>query len=229
MNGNLLFSNIRREIFFQSPLMFNVYAGVPDYKPGVIGVVDNCQKLAGVLLYNIISAKGVRSKFSSRSIITGGPLVNNNDPELISILLKEYHKVIAKEKVIYSQVRNINNFRILSNVFQLHHFTYQDHLAIHIDLTKEEERLVSEMHKKRYSNIKRVLKKNISVKQLQYEEALEDIITLMDRTYKRINVPGPPAALFYNAFHRLKNNVLILGAYTGSTLIGVACICCIKI
>lgn len=204
---------------FQSPLMFRLFKSVPLYQPGIIALKDHHETILGVLSYNIIRETGLKKIFSARSIITGGPLVKNNDPSLLSLLLQQYQETILGEKVIYSQVRNLVSVPGFNEAFLKHQFRYNDHLTIHIDLTKDIEILIHEMHKKRYSNIKRMMKKGISIRELAPGNS-HDLDAIITKTYNRINIPRPPAALFLNAFETLKGHVYMLGAFINNVLIG---------
>lgn len=205
---------------FQSPCMFRLYNSVPSYDPGVISIKDQNENISGILSYNIIREPGIKEKFSARSVITGGPLAKNNDPFIISMLLIRYQKIISEKKVIYSQIRNACRVDELSDVFFRNRFKYNDHLTIYLDLTKDTNTLISEMHPKRYSNIRRMMKKDITIRALKQEDA-DDLYRIVTKTYNRINMPRPPAALFLNALCNLKGRVLMLGSFTNNVLIGV--------
>lgn len=204
---------------FQSPSMYDLYCSVSTYHPGVIALVAEGDVCKGILLYNIIQEPGTKGKFSTRSIIMGGPLVEGDDAGLLAILLSAYCDTIKKTKAIYTQVRNLKQQPQNKEVYARYGFEFIEHLDIWIDLTKDEQQLAREMHKKRYANIKRAAKKNVTIKTLTPHSPLDEVIDLITRTYKRINTPCPPPQLFLNAVRHLKEQVIFVVAEYRQTII----------
>lgn len=90
---------------FQTPEMFDVYTNTQKYKPVFLAIVNNKEEILGILLAVIQKEySGVLGNFTSRSIIYGGPLIKNDDPDVLDFILKEYDEII-KKKAIYSQFR----------------------------------------------------------------------------------------------------------------------------
>ena len=81
---------------FQTTCMFNVYKSTPHCSAGVVTLEDNNGNILGLMVYSIIAEPGMKSRFSKRSIITGGPLVTNNDPTYTKVLLDSYKKLSGK-------------------------------------------------------------------------------------------------------------------------------------
>jgi serine/alanine adding enzyme len=203
---------------FQSPAMYALYRSINTYQPGVLALQDGKGHVKGILLYNIIHEPGKKKFFSYRSIIMGGPLVENDEEEAMLALLNAYVKKIRTTKAIYTQVRNLRVSDHWS-VFKAAGFRYSDHLNVCIDLSKTEAQLIQDMHKKRYSNIKRAIKKNCVVKVPDANIDMNEVVRLMHKTYLRINMPRPPAELFLNATQYLKDQVILGAAYYDDIMI----------
>lgn len=205
---------------FQSPAMFDVYGATPNYYPGVLAVKNSYGRMQGILCYNIISEPSFRHRFTARSIITGGPLVVNNNPHYTAVLLQRYCQIMNSQQVIYTQVRNLFDTSLMQTVFLNEGFEYEDHLNILIDLDQSPEELLTQMHRKRAANIRRASKKKIDIRPLSDPEEIHMACSLVQKTYSRINIPAPPRELFLNAWSIPGNKVLFLGAFSGSVLIG---------
>lgn len=203
---------------FQLPCMYDLHLSVPGYAPGVIGLIGEDEEIAGLLSYNVIMEPGWKKNISGRSIITGGPLVLNNDNKLSSPLIKVYNEH-NNTRVIYTQVRNLHTGNDLDPSFDKNGYKYIDHLNIHIDLTKDIETLRKELHPKRWSNIRRMSKKEIVIRELNVSD-IHAVYTIITKTYNRINIPRPPAALLLNAFTCLKEHLVMFGAYHKNVLTG---------
>ena len=117
---------------FQTPEMYDVYMQTPGYTPQVLGLVHDKQ-LIGLLLWVVIREKGIKSKFSARSIIQGAPLVKDDKPEYMEALLEAYEKQRDK-KVIYTQIRNHFEMLTMNDVFQKYGYRFKSHLNFIISL-----------------------------------------------------------------------------------------------
>jgi lipid II:glycine glycyltransferase (peptidoglycan interpeptide bridge formation enzyme) len=117
---------------FQTPEMYDVHMQTPGYTPQVVGLVHDKQ-LIGLLLWVVIREKGIKSKFSARSIIQGAPLVKDDKPEYMEALLEAYEKQRDK-KVIYTQIRNHFEMLTVNDVFQKYGYRFKSHLNFIISL-----------------------------------------------------------------------------------------------
>ena len=123
---------------FQTPEMYEVYQNTKNYEPVFLVVVNNAGEISGTLLAVIQKEySGVLGNFTARSIIHGGPLVKDDDPDVLDFVLKEYNKIV-KKKAIYSQFRNFWDWGNSKEIFGENGFEYEEHLNILIDLTKSE-------------------------------------------------------------------------------------------
>ena len=203
---------------FQTVSMYKLYKCVKGYQPNYMAVVDEKGDIQGLMLSCIIAEQGVKTFFSSRSIITGGPIAKENDSRVIDILLENYLQQIRK-KAIYSQCRNIYFGELHKEIFARRGFDYKDHYTIIIDLDKTVEDLFGAVHKKKRNNIRRAVKRGVSFRQLSDHEDIEKAIDLIQSTYKRIRLPGPPRSLLENAINFFPDNVYFFGAYYENEII----------
>ena len=74
---------------FQTPEMYDVYMQTPGHEPHVIAL-EHDKQLVGVLLWVVMREKGIKARFSARSIIQGAPLAKDDKPEYIVALLEAY-------------------------------------------------------------------------------------------------------------------------------------------
>ncbi len=102
---------------FQTPEMFDVFMAAKNNHPILTAVSNGDNEIVGILAAVIQREySGFLGKFTSRSIIRGGPLILDNNEEVLDIILKEYNKAINK-RVIYSQFRNLWNKEGHENIF----------------------------------------------------------------------------------------------------------------
>jgi len=205
---------------FQTSLMFDVYQATPFNNAGVIALEDNKGAILALMVYVLIKEPGIKSFFSTRAIVTGGPLVKDNDLKYTKLLLNNYKKKIKKANPIYTEIRNLFDTSGIREGISSEKFDYQDHLTIHMDLTKSVHELEMAMHKKRASNIRRSIKKNVITKEILLPEDIKAGYQIIKDTYDRIGLPSPQPDLFLNAAKILKTNIKFFAAYLDDKIIG---------
>ncbi|HSH65741.1 MAG TPA: GNAT family N-acetyltransferase [Bacteroidia bacterium] len=205
---------------FQTTCMFDVYKSTPHCTAGVIALEDSDKNIVGLMVYSIIQEPGVKSRFSKRAIITGGPLILDNNPVYTNALLTNYKKIIKKTNTIYSEIRNLFDIQALRPSLEKENFVYEDHLTIHMDLTQSVETLEKALHRGRASNIKRAIKKNVTVRDVSTTEELNDVYRLIKDTYERIGLPSPSPELFLNTAKFMQEKVRFIAAFLDEKMIG---------
>ncbi len=91
---------------FQSPDMFDFYQKVKHYTPHIFLVKDEKDNLLGILLAVVIKEYGGwKGKLSSRTIIYGGPLLDENYEErskVLASLLNKLSETLREKVSLYS-------------------------------------------------------------------------------------------------------------------------------
>lgn len=185
---------------FQTPEMFEVYNKTKHYEPVFVSITDENENLTGILLAVIQKeGSGLKGVLTSRSIIWGGPLVKNNDPQFLGRILKDYNQII-KNKAIYSQFRNLWDHTDLIDTFKENNYLYEDHLDILNNLRLPEEELWNKLSRDKKKSINRAIN-DLVIKDIStdYDSFMESY-RLIKAGYKRISLPIPLQSLFQNMF-----------------------------
>jgi len=211
---------------FQTPEMYKVYENTKKYEPVFLAVIDNNENILGTLLA-VIQKEYSRflGNFTARSIIFGGPLIEDNNPEILHFILKEYGKRI-KRKAIYSQFRNMWNWSNLKDIFLKNGFEYDEHLNILIDLNKSKDELWENVHSKRRNEIRRAKKEGTTFSLKQGISDLKECYAILLSVYNRAKLPIPKlnffASIFYNTSEKFglklfcaENEKKIIGCLLG--------------
>jgi len=206
---------------FQTPFMYRVYTISKKFEPVALAVIDGNKDIQGILLAVVLKYyEGPVGNFTARSIIHGGPLVKNNDPIVLNLLLGQYVQII-KKRAIYSQFRNFWDWGSSKQKFFDNGFTYQDHLNILVDLTKSEEQLWDEMNPKGRNKVRRSVKKGSYFKIEQTEDALGQCYDILRQVYNRAKLPLPDYNYFLNLFKvNTKSHLKIFCAYYDNEIVG---------
>ncbi|MCK4763570.1 MAG: peptidoglycan bridge formation glycyltransferase FemA/FemB family protein [Candidatus Aminicenantes bacterium] len=226
-------SNHSQGNIFQTPEMFDVFRATKNNEPVLTALLDKKNNVIEGLSVSLIQREysGAAGRLTARAIIQGGPLMreNNREKELTGLLLRHYNREI-KRKAIYSQYRNFWEQADSIPVFREHGYTYEEHLNLHIDLTKSEEQLWREVSSKRRNEIRRAKKEGTTVKELTRETEIKEAYEILKEVYSRARLPLHDRSLFNAAYDILfpKGNIKFFGAFYEKKLIGVIVVLCYK-
>lgn len=192
---------------FQTLEIREVYLLTKNYEPLIITVSDDNGDILGVLLAIIQKEhNGILGIFSSRSIIIGGPIILNNNPEVLHLLLNKYNEKIRR-KVIFSQFRNLREFSLgEKEIFDKNGYKYEPHLDIIHSLTKPIEEQWKSLHSGRRKNIRRAERMGLIFREIQNDTEFEKAYQLVKETYKHIKLPMPDKSLFLVSYRELTGN-----------------------
>ena len=209
---------------FQTPEMFRVYKQTKNYEPKIIIAFEK-EKIVGVLLSVIQKEyKGLPGFFTARCIISGGPLVNNDDIKIIKKILQAHNKKI-KHKAIYSQFRNLFYLKDYKNIFDNIGYIYKPHLDIHIDLNQNNEKYWNTRKAKLRQQIRKANKNNVVFNQIKSKTELNQAYSILKEVYSNAKLPLPDISFFQNAFDILKNEqnnyAAFFKAEKGDQIIGI--------
>lgn len=181
--------------YFQSPGFFAVCRSSRKLTPGYVIAWENLA-IVGVLLYvrQVQIDLPVASFLSSRTVISGGPVVRNNVPVVVDGLLRFYQE--NGPATMYTQVRNLSDTSAYRNLFVRYGFQYDDHLTIRIDLTRSETELWQDVSTKRRNQIRRSEKEGCVAEMQESLSALRDSYAILEEVYRRARLPLPDFSHF---------------------------------
>ena len=192
---------------FQTPEMYKAYKNTPNYEPVLVSVIDEKDGILGIMLAVIQKEyPGFLGALSARSIIFGGPVIKNNSIEVLDCILKEYNKII-KDKAIYSQFRNLWDWKISKDIFKKNGNKYEEHLNILIDLNKSKDELWKDVFSKRRNEIRRAQKEGTTFSLKNTIHDLDECYTILESVYKRAKLPLPDYKFFETLFSNTNNRV----------------------
>ena len=146
---------------FQTPSIYETYRLSKKFYPLVIVVLNESDEIVGLQVSVVKKLfNNILGYFTAQSIVHGGPLIVNNDKEVLNLILKEYNRKISG-KAIYSQFRNMWNCEDMKEIFETNKIMFEEHLDILFDLNKGEELLFQEMKRDRRKGINQANKKDI--------------------------------------------------------------------
>ncbi|MGE5343011.1 MAG: lipid II:glycine glycyltransferase FemX [Candidatus Omnitrophota bacterium] len=216
---------------FQTPVMVEALVGVKGVWPQLTAVLGPDNQILGVLVSMIQSNYwGFLKRMTSRSIIMGGPLIRDNDREVLEMILREYDQSV-KHKAVYTQFRNLREQeRSWKACFEQQGFTFEDHLNIRVRIDRSEETLWQEIHSKRRNEIRRALKEGTSVRELDTENDIRNAYAILTEVYRNARLPLPHISFFLSAFQilRAEGCIRFFAAVNREKIIGILVALCYK-
>ena len=178
---------------FQTPEMYDFYTSLNLYEVAIVAVDDN--GLKGLALCVIQSnGKGIKQNLTSRAIINGGLLLSDDISEEALAALLNTTINILKQRSIYIETRNLNDYSRWRNTFEKCGFDYVPHYNFHIDTT--DPNLVDKrMDKSRRRRIRRATESGVVIS--NDISQLPDFYNILSNLYRtKIHKPLPPYSMF---------------------------------
>lgn len=194
---------------FQTPEMYDVFAISDHIKPIVVAAVENDQIVGILLAQYITNGNALTSWLTARSIITGGPLARDNNPEIIRALIDAYKKLLPIQ-TIYSEIRPIYPMDWINGLG----WKRKGHYNLILNLDKSKENLFEQMHKERRRNVNQAIKAGLTFRELETAEEIHEVVRLIEKTYQRKHVPISYLSIFDEVQRVMKDYAHFFGCFT---------------
>lgn len=213
---------------FQCPQFFDAINNTAIHLP-ISSFAYKNNVLKGVLIGIIQKEhRGILGTISSRCIVVGGPLIENNDIKIAEMLLA-FFSALVKNKCIYCQFRNIFEIKHYNQFFYKEGFIYEEHLDIIINLEKNEDTLWNEVYSKRRNEIKKATKEGVYFEIISGEEAIDVTYEILLEIYGKVKLPLPRKDYFQKVYKVLSPDIFkIFVAKIQNEVIGTMYTLCYK-
>ena len=166
---------------FQTPDFYNFYNLVPNCSAEVFAVEDN-GKLTALCLVTFQKEEGLLGYFSRRAIIYGGPVLsdagNKALPELLSVIRKN-----LKGKVIYAEIRCLNDYSGFNECFKEVGWAYESYLNYHITYSSDE-KLWADLNGNKKRQIKKAFQSGTVILEAEKIEEVKKYYDILSDLYK---------------------------------------------
>lgn len=206
---------------FQTAEYFNFYNSVPGQSAIAIAIFKNDQ-ITALSVVTLQKECGIKSYFSKRAIIYGGPLVvDDGNGTSLNILLSEINKII-KGKAIYAETRNFFNYERYIPLFKNAGWLYQPYLNYQLYFNNSED-IWNKFNTNRKRQIKKALKCGVISREAQSKEEVEAYYFVLKNLYKkRIRKPLPGKKFFIELFNRQLAKIFLIH-YKNRIIGGIVC------
>lgn len=178
---------------FQTPEMYDFYTSLNLYEVAIVAVDDNGLK-GLALCVTQSNGKGIKRNLTSRAIINGGPLLSDDISEEALAALLNTTINILKQRSIYIETRNLNDYSRWRNIFEKCGFDHVPHYNFHID-TIDPNLVDKRMDKSRRRRIRRATENGVVISNDLSQ--LPDFYNILSNLYRtKIHKPLPPYSMF---------------------------------
>jgi serine/alanine adding enzyme len=176
---------------FQTPEFYSFFNSLPGLSAHVFAYGDN-DTLQALCLVTLQKETGIKSYFSRRAIIYGGPLLTPGNFDATAILLNAVSDFF-KARTIYIETRNFFNYNSFQNVFDQAGWKFLPYLNFQINLeNKTGEDLMAAMQYNRKREIRMSLNQGVVYSELSNENDFRDLYGILSDLYSsRVKLPLP--------------------------------------
>ena len=211
--------------FFQTRECYDFYESLSFLEPFVFGVSEN-DKLKGLICGYVIADGGkIKRFFSRRAIIYGGALLDENISEKALETLFNFTVKSLKNKAIYIEIRNYNDYFPFKEKIEHTGFQYQQHFDIQLLINKETEQKISNSKRR---EIKTAQKNGVQYVETEDVAEIKEFYDILKNLYKKeIKLPLFPLEFFLK-LPKLPQSKILLIKHNNVIIGGVACVALAK-
>lgn len=205
--------------FFQSPEAYSFFSGCDGMTSEAYGVEQDGQ-LQGVMVVTLYSEGGWHRRFTSRAIVNGGPLLDDNISHEALLSLLSFVVGSLRKRCIYLETRNFNDYSRWRSTFLEAGFSYEPHFNFHITT---DDKVDSRMDKGRRRKIRRARENGATV--TQDNSAIAAFHALLSDLYQtKIHKPLSPLAFFEELVKQPFTHLFVVKDPAGNVIGGQLCV-----
>lgn len=204
--------------WFQTPEAYQFYvANKEEVMPFAIGVEEDGHLTGVIVGYTTQEKNPIKQYFTCRSIIIGGPFLDEHiSNDALNALLLAAKRVTQNS--IYVETRNFHNYSHWRDLFEACGFLYQPHYDIHVHCNAQHQ-----MTEQRIRQVKKALKNGVEIVLATSEQEIRDWYQILSRLY-RTKVRTPLfSEEFFLRFYRENRGIYILVKFQGKVIGGMMC------
>ena len=209
--------------FFQTSDCYQFYSSLSFLKPFVFAVSEN-DKLTGVMCGYVISdGNPIKKFFSKRAIVPGGLLIH---PEISTKAMNELLRaaeVELKQKAIYIEIRNYNDYTPYRELITNNGFIYLQHLNFHVT-TPDVETVTKNLSTTKRRDVKLSRNEGVEWYVTRDKGEISEYYSILSNLYKtRIKTPLFPLDFFEKLSETEAGKIFVV-KYDGKIIGGSVCV-----
>ena len=209
--------------WFQTKEAYEFYAANPEeMTPFAVGIEENGHLVGVIVGYTTQEKNTIKQLLTCRSIIIGGPLLDEHiSGDALSALLVAAKQVT--KGAIYVETRNFNGYSNWKGIFEQCSFQYQPHLNFHVDTTKPWETIENNIGKHRRKYIRLSYRDGIEIELKPTLQQVKEYYAVLQDLYRtKVKMPLQPWTFFERLYH-LPSCKYLLVLYNNQVVGGSIC------
>lgn len=188
--------------WFQTKEAYEFYAAVgTELLPFALGIEEDGYLVGVIVGYTTHEKNPIKQFLTCRSIIIGGPLLDEHISSNALIALLVAVKQVTK-KAIYVETRNFNDYSIWRDIFEQCGFQYQPHLNFHVDTTQPWETIENNIGKHRRKYIRLSYRDGVEIELEPTIQQVEEYYAVLQDLYRtKVKMPLQPWSFFERLYH----------------------------
>ena len=210
--------------WFQTKEAYEFYAAVStELAPFAVGIEENGHLVGVIVGYTTQETNPIKQFFTCRSIIIGGPMLDEHiSSDALSALLVAVKQVT--KKAIYVETRNFNDYSKWKEIFEPCGFQYQPHLNYHINTTSLDQ-VQARIGKHRWRYIRLSMRDGAQIVENPTIGQVRAFYTILQDLYRtKVRTPLWSWEFFERLYHT-EHARYILVELDGQIVGGTACVC----
>lgn len=208
---------------FQSPEWSEFLKGTKSIVP-LTSFSEDEKVMKAIMMGMLQKETGLKSAFSSRIIINGGPVFDFSESNAEKNLEDVLNKFINEHasKAIYSEIRCLNDYSNFKHVFEKCGWIYKPHLNFRINCSSESivRKNISES---KLRQINKSIKTGAEIALAANSHEVSELYEILSQLYRtKIKTPLPEKSFFLGLFHS-KLAVFPLIKFKGKIIGGIVC------
>lgn len=205
---------------FQTPEYFNFFNSIYGFNANCFAIEED-NEYKSLVVVTIQKEEGVKSYFSRRGIIYGGPIIIGENPDSLQFLLKSINNYY-KGKLIYIEIRNYFDYSKWNDSFLNVGFKNIPWLNFHLDID-EPAQMLKKMSSSRSRQIKKALKSGAIWEEAKSIEEVEVFYSILEDLYRnKIKKPIFPKEFFMEFFTQNMGKYLLV-YFENKVIGGIMC------
>lgn len=209
--------------WFQTKEAYEFYAANPkEMTPFAVGIEEDGHLTGVIVGYTTQEKNPIKQLLTCRSIIIGGPLLDEHiSSNALSALLLAVKQVT--KKAIYVETRNFNDYSKWREFFEQCSFQYQPHLNFHVDTTQPWETIENNIGKHRRKYIRLSYRDGVEVELEPTLQQVKEYYAVLQDLYRiKVRMPLQPWSFFERLYH-LPSCKYLLVLYNNQVVGGSIC------
>jgi serine/alanine adding enzyme len=205
-----LLSESRNASPFQSRELFQLYNSIPGMKAEAFAVKE-AGKLISLCVVTMLWEKGLKSFFTRRAIVYGGPVYITENEKALEFLLKSIWDEF-KNNSIYIEVRNYSDYSNVRSVFEDLEWEWLPYLNMKISLkNKKLDEIIGLMKYNRRREIRITIDEGAYYREAKNIQEVEKLYLILRDLYSgKLRLPIPAFDFFRAMFYSVRGKIFIV-------------------